>query len=272
VAIGPEERIEARALLAEALPLLAELIEEGVDHFAASAPERTDAAPEAEPVVEPASPTREEPPRGAVDARAAGDGERATQPAIERAPTLTLDAVREELGDCRRCDLCETRQKIVFGDGNPNADILFVGEGPGQDEDRRGLPFVGRAGQLLTRMIENGMGLERSDVYICNIVKCRPPRNRTPLPPEVAACRPFLEGQIEAVAPRVIVALGRPATGLLLEKDVSITRLRGHWQTYNGIPLMPTLHPAYVLRRYTPEVRRNVWNDLRAALARSRED
>ena len=182
----------------------------------------------------------------------------------------TLDAVRLELGDCRRCGLCEGRQKIVFGDGNPNADILFIGEGPGEQEDRTGLPFVGRAGELLTQMIEKGMGVRRSEVYICNIVKCRPPGNRNPLPPEVSACRPFLDGQIEAVAPKVIVTLGKPAASLLLDREISITRLRGTWQEYRGIPLMPTLHPAYVLRQYTPENRRAVWQDLRAALERSR--
>jgi DNA polymerase len=184
---------------------------------------------------------------------------------------VTLDAVRAELGDCRRCGLCEGRQHIVFGDGNPNADILFVGEGPGQTEDEQGLPFVGRAGELLTQMIEKGMGLSRRDVYICNIVKCRPPKNRTPLADEVAACRPFLDGQIRAVKPKVIVALGKPAAGLLLGRDVAITRERGTWHEYQGTPLMPTLHPAYVLRQYTAENRRAVWEDLKAALNRTQE-
>ncbi|MCA9512752.1 MAG: uracil-DNA glycosylase [Myxococcales bacterium] len=158
---------------------------------------------------------------------------------------------------------------MVFGDGAPDASILFVGEGPGQTEDERGLPFVGRAGELLTQMIEKGLGVPRASVYICNIVKCRPPNNRTPLPNEVAACKPFLDGQIDAVAPRVIVALGKPATSLLLGRDVSITRVRGTWQEYRGIPVMPTFHPAFVLRQYTPENRRHVWNDLRAALDRA---
>jgi DNA polymerase len=177
--------------------------------------------------------------------------------------------VRARLGDCRRCGLCEGRSTIVFGDGNPDAAILFVGEGPGAEEDRRGLPFVGRAGELLTKMIERGMGLPRSAVYICNIVKCRPPGNREPLPQEIAACRPFLDAQIDAVAPQVIVALGRPATSLLLGRDVSITRVRGVWQEYRGMPVMPTFHPAFVLRQYTEENRRLVWQDLKAALARS---
>ncbi len=193
------------------------------------------------------------------------------EPARPREGGATLQAVREELGECTRCALHARRTNIVFGDGDPDADILFVGEGPGEQEDRQGLPFVGRAGELLTQMIEKGLDIPRSSVYICNIVKCRPPGNRTPLPDEVASCSPFLDAQIAAVRPKVIVSLGKPATSLLLGHDVAITRIRGTWHEYRGIPLMPTLHPAYVLRQYTPEVRKNVWNDLKAALARSRE-
>ena len=159
----------------------------------------------------------------------------------------------------------------MFGDGDPDAELLFVGEGPGEQEDRQGIPFVGRAGELLTQMIEKGLGIPRRSVYICNIVKCRPPQNRTPLADEVTSCRPFLDGQIDAVRPRVIVALGKPAASLLLGRDVSITRLRGTWQEYRGTPMMPTFHPAFVLRQYTPETRRLVWEDLKAALARARE-
>jgi len=197
-----------------------------------------------------------------------------TEPRVEAAPTAaaaSLEAVRAELGDCTRCGLSEGRTNIVFGDGNAQADLMFVGEGPGATEDRRGLPFVGRAGELLTQMIEKGLEIPRSEVYICNVVKCRPPGNRTPLPDEVAACSPFLDAQIAAVAPRVIVALGKPAASLLLGRDVPITRVRGTWFDYKGIPLMPTLHPAYILRQYTAENRRLVWQDLKAALARSRE-
>jgi len=183
----------------------------------------------------------------------------------------TLASVREALGECTRCRLAEGRSRIVFGDGDPEADLLFVGEGPGEQEDRQGLPFVGRAGELLTQMIERGLGIPRACVYICNIVKCRPPRNRTPLADEVTACRPFLDGQIDAVGPKVIVSLGKPATALLLGREVSITRVRGTWQSYRGIPLMPTFHPAFVLRQYTPENRRLVWEDLKAALGRARE-
>jgi DNA polymerase len=253
--LDPALAVEARALLASAREILSELIDEGVDGFD---------RPVAEPEPESKSGWQQVPvaPTGAKSPQA-------DRPAA--APDVqTLTAVREELGDCRRCDLCEGRNTIVFGDGNPDADLMFIGEGPGEQEDRRGLPFVGRAGELLTQMIEKGLGVPRSSVYICNIVKCRPPRNRTPLPREVAACRPFLDGQIDAVRPRVIVTLGKPAASLLLDRDVAITRLRGTWQEYRGTPLMPTLHPAYVLRQYTPENRRNVWEDLKAALERSR--
>lgn len=183
----------------------------------------------------------------------------------------TLEQVRAGLGECTRCGLATGRTQIVFGDGNPEADLMFIGEGPGEQEDLRGIPFCGRAGELLTRMIEGGLELARSDVYICNIVKCRPPRNRTPLAEEVGACRPFLDGQIDAVRPRVIVALGKPATSLLLGRDIAITRVRGQWHDYRGIPVMPTFHPAFILRQYTPENRRLVWEDLKAALAKSRE-
>jgi uracil-DNA glycosylase len=180
----------------------------------------------------------------------------------------TLASVRADLGDCKRCRLCEQRTQIVFGDGNPNADLMFIGEGPGAEEDRTGLPFVGRAGELLTAMIEKGLEIPRHEVYICNIVKCRPPGNRTPLADEAGTCSVFLDGQIAAVRPKVIVALGKPATSLLLGREVSITRVRGTWHAYKGIPLMPTFHPAFVLRKYTAENRRAVWSDLRAAVAR----
>jgi uracil-DNA glycosylase family 4 len=251
---------EAQALLSSAGGLLKELIEEGVTDFGR--------LPDAEPIAaRPAENPREPrsrpslvatPPEPNVDVPWSGN------------QRPTLEAVERHLGECTRCGLCEGRQSIVFGDGNPDADLMFVGEGPGEQEDLRGLPFVGRAGDLLTQMIEKGLGINRSDVYICNIVKCRPPGNRNPLPPEVAACRPFLDGQIRAVAPKVIVTLGKPAASLLLDREVAITRMRGTWHEYQGIPLMPTLHPAYVLRQYTQENRRAVWQDLQAALERSK--
>lgn len=206
-------------------------------------------------------------PSDKAQAEAKGDAALPDPPPERR----SLEAVRIELGDCTRCGLCKGRTQIVFGDGNENADLMFIGEGPGEQEDMQGIPFVGRAGELLTKMIEEGLKLPRRDVYICNIVKCRPPENRDPKPDEVAACRPFLDGQIDAVRPRVIVALGRPAASLLLGRNVAITRERGQWNAYRGIPVMPTFHPAYVLRRYTAETRGQVWQDLLEAQRKSRE-
>ena len=159
----------------------------------------------------------------------------------------TLEQVREELGECTRCRLSNGRTNIVFGVGNPKADLVFVGEAPGADEDAQGEPFVGRAGQLLTRIIE-AMGLRREDVYICNVIKCRPPGNRTPQPDEIAACEPFLLGQLRAIQPQFICALGGPAAQTLLKTKEGITKLRGRFFDFHGIPLMPTFHPAYLLR------------------------
>ena len=178
-----------------------------------------------------------------------------------------LAAVRDDLGDCRRCKLSETRTHIVFGVGNPNAKLMFVGEGPGADEDAQGEPFVGRAGQKLNEMIR-AIGLARSDVYIANVVKCRPPGNRDPEPDEVGTCSPFLFRQIEAIKPKVIVALGSPAAKTLLGTKTGITSLRGRWGAFRGIPVMPTFHPAYLLRSYTVENRTKVFEDLKAARAR----
>lgn len=178
-----------------------------------------------------------------------------------------LAAVRDDLGDCRRCKLCETRTNIVFGVGDPNAKLMFVGEGPGADEDAQGEPFVGRAGQKLNEMIR-AIGLTRQDVYIANIVKCRPPGNRDPEPDEVATCSPFLFRQIEAIKPKAIVALGSPAAKTLLGTKAGITSLRGRWAEFRGIPVMPTFHPAYLLRSYTVENRTKVFEDLKAARAR----
>ncbi len=185
-------------------------------------------------------------------------------------PVKRLEEIRTRLGDCTRCKLHENRTNIVFGVGSARARLLFVGEAPGADEDIQGEPFVGRAGKKLDEMIV-AIGLERKDVYIANVVKCRPPDNRAPQPDEVATCSPFLFEQIAAIRPRVIVALGSPAAKLLLNTKVGITRLRGIWHSYCGIPVMPTFHPAYLLRAYTPENRRKVWEDLKAARARMDE-
>lgn len=259
--------------------LLSEVLEEGLDHVEVPKAAEADSSPDetaplaAKPSPGPASSTTPPSRRGTIsphpDPAPLSPSE--LPPNSELPPHASLESVRETLGDCQRCPLCEERKKIVFGHGNPEADLMFIGEGPGANEDEQGLPFVGRAGDLLTQMIEKGMGLPREEVYICNIVKCRPPGNRNPLPQEVAACRPFLDGQIDAVRPKVIVSLGKPATGLLLDREVAITRIRGTWHDYKGIALMPTLHPAFVLRQYTDENRRAVWQDLQAALARIRE-
>jgi len=175
-----------------------------------------------------------------------------------------LALVREELGDCQRCKLAPLRTKLVFGVGNPNAHLVFVGEAPGADEDAQGEPFVGKAGQLLTKMIE-AMGYARQDVYICNILKCRPPGNRNPEPDEIAKCEPFLKAQLAALRPRVIVALGKFAAQCLLRDDTPISRLRGNFRSYEGIQLMPTFHPAYLLR--DPSKKKEAWEDLKAVNA-----
>ena len=179
----------------------------------------------------------------------------------------TLTQVRDELGDCTRCKLSNGRKNIVFGSGNPNADLVFVGEGPGADEDEQGLPFVGRAGKKLTEIIEKGMNLNREkDTYICNIVKCRPPGNRDPEKEEIEACNPFLLQQLKAIQPKVVVALGKPAASTLLGRNVPITKERGTWHEYEGFKLMLTLHPAYLLRAYTVENRKAVHNDMKMVL------
>jgi uracil-DNA glycosylase family 4 len=177
---------------------------------------------------------------------------------------LSLAVVREELGDCTRCKLSGGRRNIVFGVGNPDADLVFVGEAPGADEDARGEPFVGVAGQLLDRMIA-AMGFDRSDVYICNVIKCRPPYNRNPEPDEVGSCEPFLKKQLAALKPRMIVALGKFAAQSLCRTQTPISRLRGNFHSYEGIQVMPTFHPAFLLR--TPEAKRHAWADLQAVLA-----
>jgi uracil-DNA glycosylase family 4 len=175
-----------------------------------------------------------------------------------------LAAVREALGDCRRCKLCERRTQIVFGVGNPRAALMFIGEGPGEEEDRQGEPFVGRAGQLLTEIITKGMGLRRSDVYIANVVKCRPPGNRNPEPDEISACQPFLLAQIDAVDPQLIVALGKFAAQTLLETATPISKLRGRWFSFRGRRLMPTFHPSYLLRN--PGDKKLVWEDIQLVM------
>lgn len=168
------------------------------------------------------------------------------------------------IGNCSRCKLHKQRKNLVFGVGNEQADLMFVGEGPGADEDEQGIPFVGRAGQLLTKMIE-AMGYARDDVYIANVVKCRPPGNRNPEEDEVASCQPFLNKQIEIVQPKVIVALGKFAAQTVCDTQVPISRMRGKFREMNGIQIMPTFHPSYLLRN--PEMKRPVWEDLKKVMA-----
>ncbi len=179
-----------------------------------------------------------------------------------------LDELRKALEPCCKCDIAEARTHLVFGDGDPDADLMFIGEAPGQQEDLQGVPFVGRAGQLLTRIIE-AIGLARDRVYIGNILKCRPPNNRTPTVQESATCFPNLERQIEIIQPRIIVTLGNPATKTLLETTQGITRMRGRFVEWRGIEVMPTYHPSYLLRN--PDAKRDVWEDMKKVHARMRE-
>ncbi|MDP3502960.1 MAG: uracil-DNA glycosylase [Myxococcales bacterium] len=200
-----------------------------------------------------------------VAAKAPAPVIRMPSPPAEPIAKRPLDEIRRELGDCQRCKLCSGRKTIVFGSGNPRAELVFVGEGPGEEEDLKGVPFVGQAGQLLTRMIE-AMKFTRDDVYICNVVKCRPPNNRNPEPDEIEACEPFLKAQLASLQPKVIVALGKFAAQTLLRDTTAITRLRGQWREYQGVSLMPTFHPAYLLRK--PEEKRVAWMDLQEVMKR----
>jgi uracil-DNA glycosylase family 4 len=262
---APEQR---RLLLDSVRDYLEQLAEEGLEGLPATAPTRA-AAPKA--AVPPAS----VPARDGVSSRDAAAGA-ASPPRPASAPiemlsrypglekTATLEELRAFIGDCQRCKLAPLRTHLVFGVGNPEADLMFVGEAPGADEDARGEPFVGRAGQLLTDIIERGMGLRRADVYICNVIKCRPPDNRNPEADEVAACEPFLMRQIDLVQPRAIVALGTFAVQALLKVKTPISRLRGNWHEVRGVKLMPTFHPAYLLR--SPGEKRWVWQDIQEVM------
>jgi DNA polymerase len=189
------------------------------------------------------------PPRGAL-------------PDVEGPGAGRLTALREEIGDCQRCKLAGGRKSIVFGQGHPDADLMFVGEAPGADEDEQGLAFVGRAGQLLTKIIE-AIGLTREEVFIANVIKCRPPRNRNPEPDEIRSCQPFLERQIESIRPKVLVGLGKFAGQWLLQTTEPISQIRGRVGDYQGIQVIPTYHPAYLLR--TPSAKKEVWEDMKLA-------
>jgi DNA polymerase len=206
---------------------------------------------------------------------AAGAAEAGEAPAVARTtstgatgrpedPAADLAAIRAEMGDCQRCRLSAGRKTIVFGQGDPHAELMFVGEAPGAEEDQQGLAFVGRAGQLLTDIIEKGLKMRRADVWIGNILKCRPPQNRNPEPDEVLSCQPFLEAQIRAIRPRVLVGLGKFGAQWLLKTAEPISRLRGRVGEYEGIAVMPTYHPAYLLRN--PAGKKDVWEDMKVVL------
>ncbi|SNB44897.1 uracil-DNA glycosylase family protein [Geobacter sp. DSM 9736] len=181
----------------------------------------------------------------------------------EQASVESLCSIRSDLGECGRCGLGATRTNLVFGVGNPDARLVFVGEAPGRDEDFQGEPFVGEAGQLLTKIIQ-AMGFSREEVYICNVLKCRPPQNRNPQPPEIEACEPFLLRQLKAISPEAVICLGTFAAQTLLRTKEPISRLRGKFHNYHGIPLMPTFHPAFLLRN--PAMKREVWSDVQQVM------
>ena len=212
-------------------------------------------------------------PEPAAAATASTDAQATTEEPVEQAAATPgqqsrqerFEALRERALACTKCALHSGRTNVVFGEGPCPARLVFVGEGPGFDEDQSGRPFVGKAGQLLNKIIA-AMGFQREEVYIGNVVKCRPPENRTPLPTETAACWPYLEEQLALLEPKVIVTLGSPAAKTLLKTSSGITQLRGRWQLYRGIRVMPTYHPAFVLRQYTQEVRRLVWNDMQQVM------
>ena len=226
--------------------------------------------------------------REATSPAANAEMQAAATPAIERAPAAppakqepalpalepandNLLKILEDIGDCKRCRLHEGRNRLVFGVGNEQAKLVFVGEGPGADEDAQGIPFVGRAGQLLTQMIEGtahkeGIPLQRADVYICNVVKCRPPENRTPLPDEMEICGQFLSRQLQVLRPKAICALGSTAAKALLGTKEGVTRLRGKWQRWRDIPVMVTYHPSYLLRPYNQNAKKEAWEDLKMVL------
>ena len=273
-----KELPEREIILASLRDYVAQLREEGLEGLPASETpptRRIQTADAAEKVITPVSPppvdkplaepTRISQPRLLIDspsAAVAAPEMFSRYPGLEK--TLDLDALRGFIGDCQRCKLAPTRTNLVFGVGNPNADLMFVGEAPGADEDARGEPFVGRAGQLLTDIVERGMGMARTDVYICNVIKCRPPGNRNPELDEVASCEPFLFRQIDLVRPKVIVGLGTFAVQALLKVKTPISKLRGKWHEMRGVRMMPTFHPAYLLRN--PADKRLVWADIQEVM------
>ncbi|MDD4203228.1 MAG: uracil-DNA glycosylase [Candidatus Omnitrophica bacterium] len=180
--------------------------------------------------------------------------------------TSSLNEMKKEVVTCQKCSLCKTRTNVVFGEGSEKAELVFVGEAPGEDEDIMARPFVGKAGQLLTQIIEKGMKLKREDVYICNVLKCRPPQNRNPLPDEIDKCEKYLLQQLKIIKPKVICTLGKFASQTLLKSETPISKLRGKFYDYHGISLMPTFHPAYLLRN--PQDKKLVWEDIQKIMSR----
>lgn len=287
--MSDEERTLIAAELRERLAWLSGLTEVGVPREAAGAAPpvapresllappvaRASAPPAVAPPARPAPPSSEPPAAATASRRASAKGATpewampaaAAEPCPVPAtgePEARLAALVEWIGDCRRCTLAPTRTKIVYGQGNLRAEIMFVGEAPGADEDEQGLAFVGRAGQLLTDIIEKGLKVPRPEVFIANVIKCRPPGNRNPETAEILACQPFLEQQIEIVKPKVLIGLGKFAGQWLLKTAEPISRIRGRFGDYRGIPVMPTFHPAYLLRN--PSAKKDVWEDLKLVL------
>src|SRR5581483_3739873 len=258
----PHPSADRRTLLATLRDYVEQIREEGMDGLPIGA-QPAAASPPASRKPEPIAGSVSQPqPAIKAETQAQAAELFSKYPGLEAAGTL--EQLHEFIGDCRRCKLWPMRTNLVFGVGNPQAELMFVGEAPGADEDLRGEPFVGRAGQLLTDIIERGMGMPRAEVYICNVIKCRPPGNRNPEPDEVAACEPFLFRQIELVRPRVIVGLGTFAVQALLKVKTPISKLRGNWHELRGIRMMPTFHPAYLLRN--PADKRLVWQDIQLVM------
>jgi DNA polymerase len=237
---------ELRYLLSALRGYLVDLSESGVDGLPVSAFVREDEG-------------------GVEDIQENPDAETSPPAGVVESVMDTLDTIRGELGQCLRCPLGEFRTNLVFGSGNGRARLVFVGEAPGREEDLAGEPFVGEAGRLLTKIIQ-AMGFEREQVYICNVLKCRPPGNRNPRPEEIGVCEPFLRRQLRVIGPEVIVALGTFSAQSLLQSREPISRLRGRFHDYHGIALMPTFHPAYLLRN--PAMKRHVWDDMQVVMKR----
>lgn len=258
---SPNSELDHSRLIASLRDYVEQLREEGLEGLPLGARKATAASPHSGVIPSATAPTAE---AAAPLPRPSESGNELVYryPGLEQ--TATLEELRTFIGDCQRCKLAPLRTNLVFGVGDPHAQLMFVGEAPGADEDARGEPFVGRAGQLLTDIIERGIRIKRSQVYICNVIKSRPPENRNPEPDEVVACEPFLFRQIDLVKPRAIVALGTFAVQALLKVKTPISKLRGKWHEFRGVPLMPTFHPAYLLRN--PSEKRLVWADIQEVM------